>query len=92
MEIKNLQSNMINAYKNVVKTGAPAKKNASPAAAKTDKVEIDFGRYLGAAKADAAGRIDVNAGADRIEQLSQKYAGDNCPVSAEDVAAAVLGE
>lgn len=92
MEINNLQSNMISAYKKATPTGGTVKKETAAAAAKTDKVEFDFGRYLGAAKTDAASRVGADARAARIEQLTKDYADDNCPVSAENVAAAIIGE
>ena len=91
MEIKNLQSSMINAYKKTARVNAPKKSDStSKSAVKTDRVEFDFGRYLEAAKVDAAARTDAAATADRLNALKEAYAGDNCPVSAEETAAAFL--
>lgn len=89
MEIKNLQSSMINAYKKSAGIRAPKKsESASKVSVNTDRVEFDFGRYLETAKADAAAKVDTVAGENRLEALKQAYAGDNCPVSAEKTAAA----
>ncbi|MGN0657019.1 MAG: hypothetical protein ACI4KR_09510 [Ruminiclostridium sp.] len=91
MEIKNLQASSINAYRKLTRTTS-VKKNTAAAkeAVNTDKVEFDFGRYLDAAKANAASGADSAASADRLAALAEKYAGDNCPVSAEDTADAMF--
>lgn len=89
MEIKNLQSSMINAYKKSAGIRAPKKsESASKVSVNTDRVEFDFGRYLEMAKAGAAAKTDAAANENRLEALKQAYAGDNCPVSAEETAAA----
>ena len=91
MEIKNLQSNMISMYKKTAGISTPKKSSSvSRATVNTDRVEFDFGRYLETAKADAAARTDAAATADRLNALKEAYAGDNCPVSAEETAAAFL--
>ena len=91
MEINNLQLNSIGAYRKVAKHTS-VKKNESSfrMEPKTDKIEFDFGRSLAAAKAGAAARVNESASEDRIAMLSRAYAGDNCPVAAEDVAAAII--
>lgn len=92
MEINNLQMNSINAYKKLTKSTAVKKdSSAGKKSVNTDKVEFDFGRSLAAAKANAASRVDSPASEERLAALAKKYAGDNCPVSAEDVAGAILG-
>ncbi len=91
MEIKNLQTSMINAYKKTAGVGTPKKsESSSRATIKTDRVEFDFGRYLETAKADAAAKADPAVSADRIASLKEAYSGDNCPVSAEALASAML--
>lgn len=91
MEIKNLQSSMINAYKKTARVSAPKKSDStSKNTVNTDRVEFDFGRYLEAAKADAAAKADSALSADRLAALKEAYSGDNCPVSAEETAAALL--
>ncbi|MBO6301177.1 MAG: hypothetical protein J6N15_01925 [Ruminiclostridium sp.] len=91
MEINNLQFNSISQYKKLSK---PVSSKKSEASAKgrtnTDKVEFDFGRSLTAAKAGAAARANAPASEERLAELAAKYAGDNCPVSAEAVAAAIV--
>lgn len=91
MEIRNLQNSIINAYKKT-SSGVSAKKaQAAAKTEKTDRVEFDFGRYLEAAKAETVSAADAPASPARLAALAEKYSGDNCPVSAEDVAAAILG-
>ncbi len=91
MEIKNLQSSMINAYKKTAGIKAPKKsEQTSKSSVNADRVEFDFGRYLEAAKADAAAKADTAAGEGRLAALREAYSGDNCPVSAEETAAAFL--
>ena len=92
MEIRNVNVNSINAYKKLAKTTA-VKKNGEciKNSVKTDKVEFDFGRYLESAKANAASRVDNSASEERLAALAKQYAGDNCPVAAEDVASSILG-
>ncbi|MBQ7834840.1 MAG: flagellar biosynthesis anti-sigma factor FlgM [Ruminiclostridium sp.] len=91
MEIKNLQSRMINTYKKTAGVSAPKKsESTSKATVNADRVEFDFGRYLEAAKADAAAKADTAASAERLAALKEAYSGDNCPVSAEETAASFL--
>lgn len=91
MEIKNLQSSMISAYKKTARVNAPKKSDStSKSTVKTDRVEFDFGRYLEIAKTDAAAKADAAASEERLAALKEAYAGDNCPVSAEETAAAFL--
>ncbi len=91
MEINNLQLNSISAYKKLNKPVSSKKSDSSSKEkANTDKVEFDFGRSLAAAQAGAAARVNASASNDRLEELARKYAGDNCPVSAEAVAAAIV--
>lgn len=91
MEIKNLQSSMINAYKKTAGIRAPKKADsAARSSVNTDRVEFDFSRYLDCAKADAAAKADTAMSEERFSALKQAYAGDNCPVSAEEIAAAFL--
>ncbi len=92
MEIRNLKVNSINAYKKLTKATAVKKNDEGVKnAVNTDKVEFDFGRYLEAAKANAANRTETAASEERLAALAEQYAGDNCPVSAEAAAAAILG-
>ncbi len=89
MEIKNLQSNMISMYKKTAGMSAPKKSSSvSKATVNTDRVEFDFGRYLETAKADAAMKADAAVSEDRLAELRNLYAGENCPVSSEETAAA----
>ncbi len=90
MEIRNLQSSMISAYKKTSSLTSQKKAHSEAKAEKTDRVEFDFGRYLSSAKAEAASAADAPAGEARLAELAAKYAGDNCPVSSEDAAAAIL--
>ena len=91
MEINNLHLNPISAYKKLSKP-ASAKKSSSSAKseANTDKVEFNFGRSLAAAQTAAASRANAPASEERLAALAEKYAGDNCPVSSEAVAAAII--
>ena len=91
MEINNLHLNSISTYKKLNKT-VSSKKSESSAKGKTntDKVEFNFGRSLAAAQANAASRANAPASEERLAALAEKYAGDNCPVSAEAVAAAMI--
>ena len=91
MEIKNLRANnAIRTYEKLSSQVNP-KKTGSKAASNTDKVDFDFASSLAAAKANAASSIDAEANASRIEELRAKYSGDNCPVSSEAIAKAILG-
>lgn len=92
MEINNLQMNSIGAYKKYSKQTAVKKNDAASksTANNTDKIEFDFTRSLEAAKSGVASRVNEAASEDRIAMLSRLYAGDNCPVSARDVAAAII--
>lgn len=90
MEIKNFQVSSINAYKKLTKSTAVKKNDSVIKEANTDKVEFDFGRYLDTAKADAASKADPAASEDRLAALAQQYSGDNCPVSADALASAIL--
>ena len=91
MEINNLQLNTIGAYRKVAKQTAVKKSDTSlKAGPKTDKIEFDFGRSLAAAKSGAASRINESAGEEKIAMLSRAYAGDSCPVSSMDIAAAII--
>ena len=91
MEINNLHLNSIGAYKRYSKP-VSAKKTGSSAgtAANTDKVEFNFGRSLAAAQTAAASRANAPASEERLAALAEKYAGDNCPVSSEAVAAEII--
>lgn len=90
MEINNLQNSMISKYKKIAKTEAHKGKTETTAKANTDVVEFDFARSVGAAKANLASNIDATTNEARIQQLTEAYAGDNCPVSPEDVAGAIV--
>lgn len=91
MEIKNLQTGMISAYKKTVSAGAPKKSDtASKAKVNTDRVEFDFGRYLEIAKSDAAAKADPVLNQERLAALKESYSGDNCPVSSEEAATAIM--
>lgn len=93
MEIKNLKSNMINTYKNVANTKTPKEKGVSNAKVNSDnfdKLEFNFESSIAAAKVNIASSIDAEANTARIEQLQKMYAGDNCPVNAEQIANTVV--
>lgn len=90
MEINNLQSSIINAYKKVSKVTHSGGKASSVKRQNTDKVEFDFSRSISAAKANIASRLDAETNTSRIEELQKAYAGDNCPVSGENIAEAIF--
>lgn len=92
MEINNLHLNSISAYKKLNKPAAAKKKSDASVkgGANTDKVEFDSSRSLAAAQANAASRANAPASEERLAALAEKYAGDNCPVSAEAVASAMI--
>ncbi len=90
MEIKNLRANAIRSYELAAST-VPVKKENEKARSNTDKVDFDFKSALAAAKANTASRIDAEANAAEISRLQAEYEGDNCPVSSEDIAKAILG-
>ena len=91
MEIKNLRAN--NAIRTYEKLSSQvnAKKSGTKASSNTDKVDFDFASSLAAAKANAASSIDAEANADKIQALRAQYQGENCPVSSETIAKAILG-
>jgi len=93
MEIKNLRpnANVIRSYEKFAGVSAN-KKKIEKAPVNTDKVDFDFASALAAAKANTAASIDAEANAAKIEQLQAAYSGDNCPVSSEIIAMAVLGQ
>ena len=92
MEINNLKISSIGTYKKLTKQTAVKKKDPSGKSAvnNTDKIEFDFGRSLAAAKTGAAARVNESAGEDRIAMLRSLYAGDNCPVSPDEIARAII--
>ena len=92
MEIKNLRAN--NAIRTYEKLSSPvnSKKSGAKTAANTDKVDFDFASSLAAAKANAASSVDAEANTEKIKALQAKYAGENCPVSSEDIAKAIIGD
>lgn len=91
MEIKNLRANSaIRSYEKLsphVNSKKPGEKTAS----NTDTLDFDFASCLAAAKANAASSIDAEANTSRIEALRAQYQGDECPVSSEAIARAILG-
>ncbi len=93
MEIKNLRPNAgaIRSYEKFAGVSA-GKKTAEKPPVNTDKVDFDFAGALAAAKANTASAIETEANTTRIEQLRAAYSGDNCPVSPEIIAMAVLGQ
>ena len=90
MEINNLQNSIISAYKKVSKVTSSGGKTGSVKRQNTDKVEFDFSRSIGAAKANMASLLDAETNTSRIEELQKAYAGDNCPVSGKDIAEAIV--
>ncbi len=91
MEINNLKFNSISAYKKISRPSSVKKASAlSSGASNTDKVEFNFGRSLAAAQSAAAASVNGSASEERLAALAEKYAGDNCPVSSMDVAAAII--
>ncbi len=91
MEINNLQLNSISAYKKLTKPSSVKKHSASAKdSVNTDKVEFNFGRSLAAAQSAAAARTNAPVSEERLAALAEKYAGDNCPVSAKAVAEAII--
>ncbi len=90
MEITNLTAGRINAYKKTA-DAAPRKKTQAPEkAVNSDRIEFDFGRYLNAAKTEAAAVVSTDADSARLAQLAEKYGGDNSPLSAENVTDAIF--
>lgn len=81
---------MISSYKKVAKTGTAKDSASSVSKTNTDVVEFDFARSVGAAKANLASNIDASTNEARIQALAEQYSGDNCPVSAADVANAIV--
>ena len=91
MEINKLQGNAISAYKKITAGTSAASKAGTKKLANTDKVEFDFDASLAAAKANVASRAEAEANTSRIEELRSLYAGDNCPISADEVAGKIIG-
>ena len=91
MEIKNLRANSV--IRSYEKLSPPAahKKSGEKSASNTDKVDFDFASCLAAAKANAASSVDAEANTSRIEALRAQYQGEECPVSSEAIARAILG-
>ena len=91
MEIKNLRTNSaIRTYEKLTTQTNP-KKSQEKSSSNTDKVDFDFNSSLAAAKANAASSIDAEANAAKIEALQAAYSGDNCPVSSDAIARAIVG-
>ena len=91
MEIKNLRTNnAIRTYEKLSSQVNP-KKTGERTASNTDKVDFDFMSSIAAAKANAASSIDAEANAAKIEALQAAYSGDNCPVSSDAIARAIVG-
>lgn len=92
MEIKNLRANAIRSYEKLA-SSAPVKKDTEKTSVKhnTDKVDFDFAGALAAAKANVAASADAEANIERISQLQAQYEGENCPVSSDSIANAILG-
>lgn len=90
MEINKLQGNAISAYKKISAGTSAASKAQTKKLANTDKVEFDFSESLNAAKANVASSVDAEVNTARIEELQKLYQGDNCPVTAQEVAGKIL--
>jgi len=91
MDIGKINRNAINAYKSVASVKTAEKKGGGAKPANVDTVDFNFAGSVNAAKFSTANRIDAEANAARIRELQKAYAGDNCPVGAEEVAAAIAG-
>lgn len=96
MEIKNLNSKMLNAYKSVGSGASKGGKLSSAEEGKkgggnVDKVEFDFARSIGAAKINIAAELAAGAGSARLEALQEAYEGDKMPVGSESVAESITG-
>ncbi|MCL2109753.1 MAG: hypothetical protein FWH20_10460 [Oscillospiraceae bacterium] len=93
MEIKNLNSRMIGAYKSIAGNPAKGKKESTgkTGGENFDKIEIDFDRSMKAAKGNIAAEVSAEAGAGRIESLQAAYDGDRTPVTSEQIADAIVG-
>ncbi len=90
MEINKLQGNAISAYKKISAGTSAASRAQTKKLANTDKVEFDFSSSLAAAKANVASSVEAEANTSRIEELQRLYAGDNCPVTAQEVAEKIV--
>lgn len=90
MEISKLYSNAIGTYKKVSTSAAKSSKSNALLRDNKDKVEFNLDNSLSAAKANVASSAEADASASRIEQLSVVYSGDNCPVTSEQVADAII--
>jgi len=93
MEIKNLNSRMISAYKSVSGNSVKGKKDSPEkiGGENFDKVEFDFDRSIKAAKSNIAAGVSADADAGRIEALKAAYAGDTTPVTPEQIAETIVG-
>jgi hypothetical protein len=95
MEIKNLNSRIISAYKGINPVSAKGGKGKPEASGKTgdnfDKIEFDFGRSTEVAKTDITTAVAADAGAARIGQLQTAYEGEKLPVTAQQIADSILG-
>lgn len=92
MEIKNLQNNAVRAYANISRKTSSETKENKEIRQNTDKIEFDFTGSIGAAKVNIASSVEAEANTARIEELQKQYAGDNCPVNADAIATALIGE
>lgn len=97
MEIKGLYSvNRLPASQNSarVTSHAEAKANTAKETAFSDSVslspEAKFKLDLAAASKEYAAEFESRASSPKIESLKEAYKGDNCPVSSDDIASAIL--
>lgn len=90
MEISKLYSNAIGTYKKVSTSAAKSSKNNAQPRDNKDKVEFNLDSSLSAAKVNIASSAEADASASRIDQLGVVYSGDNCPVTSEQVADAII--
>jgi hypothetical protein len=92
--INKINSNAINAYKSIKHTKAAdsaiSEKSSGAKAGSYDSVEIDFSRLMESAKAGLVSKLTVGVDAAQIRELREKYGGEDCPVSANEIANAIL--
>jgi len=95
MEIKNLNTKMLNAYKsvggNAAKGGKPSAGDAGKKSDNFDKLEFNLGQALSSAKAGVAAEVAMGLSGARLEALQQAYQDDKLPISPEQIAESIVG-
>lgn len=89
MEINNINSGIIKAYKNSAAAKTERENTAGKASAATesnvDKLEFDAAKAVATARANIVAELGADLSADQLQGLRQLYSDNNVPISPEEL-------